>query len=137
MNAKKMAETIDKVFRPGSQAHAVASALIDGNALTRQELAAQAGDVSPTTIPRVVRMMNENGIGVDESVADDGRSKVYQVAQAARRAAVSKEEVRRLRTLWLHGDAVEIETVDGSYVMHFNADGSVDVTTPQRTVTIV
>jgi biotin operon repressor len=119
---------LDKVFRPGSSARKVAEMLLDGMPHSRAELAETVG-VSPTTVPRVVNALRDEGVPIEATL--DGRSAVYKVADhAALRAGGA------ITAFSARGDVVEVETASGSYSFTFNADGTLTVRTPRSSLTI-
>lgn len=72
-------EKILRRFRPGSKARQSAEILLDGERHSRQEVAARAGHVKETTIPRVIGMLEEEGVQFETTVGSDGRSSEYRL----------------------------------------------------------
>lgn len=70
-------EILDRLFRKNSKARKAAEILLDGDPHSRTEIASEVA-VSPSTIPRVVSMLEGAGFSIEKTVDDDGRGTVFQ-----------------------------------------------------------
>jgi hypothetical protein len=116
-------EILKNLFRSNSQAHRVAEALTDGEPHSRIELSKVAGGVSPTSVPRVVRMLREAGEIVDESYAPGGREKIFQMPTMKKRPA-SKRRDGKTATVDASIVSIEIEGTTTVVVTFDMSDGS-------------
>lgn len=132
-------------FEPDSANRKVAHALLwDFMPHRIVDLAAMAGGVSRSTVPRARRMLESAGFVVASTVDQvDGRSHVYTVTDVPpldgrprKRTTKPKEAASALGEVWVHENTIEAEGPDGTYLFRFDRDG-LTVKTPLREVQIV
>jgi biotin operon repressor len=139
-------QILDRLFRTGSSARHVADLILDGRPHSRQELA-DAANVSPTTIPRVVRMLEHDGIHVEKGVGDDGRTVTYRThhdqdqTRPTRRTTTTHDGHPTTSTIpptsvTIAGDTITINTTAGDYQIQIQTDGTMRLATRDREIII-
>lgn len=137
-------DILDRLFRTNSSARRVAELILDGTPHSRQELADLA-HVSPTTIPRVVRMLEADGVRITKNVGDNGRTVIYSTTPTDRpeparpkppasAPSPSLNLDHRITSLWTNGTTLEIETPAGHYTIETQADGGLLIKTANREI---
>jgi biotin operon repressor len=131
-------EILDRLFRNGSSARHVAALILDGRPHSRQELA-EAANVAATTIPRVVRMLESDGIPVEKSVGDDGRTIIYRTHHdrpAAIHDGKPTTSTVTPKAVTIAGDTLTVSTTAGDYRVRIHTDGTLSVKIRDREILI-
>jgi len=127
-------EILDRLFRNGSSARHVAALILDGRPHTRQELA-DAANVAATTIPRVVRMLEHDGIPVEKSVGDDGRTIIYRTHHDRPAANIHNGKPTTStvtpKAVTIAGDTLTVSTTAGDYRVRIHTDGTITAETDE------